>query len=92
MDDTRGRLISDIGEIRADNARKRLYDSDERIADYLISKGWEQTKHGWWICRWHDDGNGKYPLWHCSSCDVPNVTKRNYCPNCGAKMDGDGNG
>lgn len=36
----RERLIADIGAIRAENAKTRLWDSDERIADYLLSKGW----------------------------------------------------
>ena len=28
----------------------------------------------------------------CSVCDEFSVRNSNYCPNCGAKMDGDGNG
>ena len=40
--------------------------------------------------------NGSYSG-HATSCSVchevnPNLFKTNYCPNCGAKMDGDGNG
>ena len=33
-------------------------------------------------------------LWgyKCSQCEQDNPNKSNYCPNCGAKMDGDGNG
>lgn len=38
--DLKQRLIADIGAIRAENAKTRLWDSDERIADYLLSKGW----------------------------------------------------
>lgn len=44
--------------------------------------------HGWWI---HDYNN----LYGCSECGEretmsPNKLK-NYCPNCGAKMEGSGN-
>ena len=28
---------------------------------------------------------------YCSNCDNFSVRKSNYCPDCGAKMDGDGN-
>ena len=27
-------------------------------------------------------------IWHCSKCSRRSVIKTNYCPNCGAKMDG----
>lgn len=46
-----------------------------------------EVVHGRWIpCT-----NGGY---HCSVCDkrFGFVFDNNYCPNCGAKMDGDGNG
>ena len=32
------------------------------------------------------------PLYVCSECDKPEYKQHRYCPNCGAKMDGDGNG
>lgn len=31
-----------------------------------------------------------YNVFHCSACDSPFWAKRKYCPNCGAKMDGEG--
>ena len=30
--------------------------------------------------------------YRCNKCGCPQDYKHNYCPNCGAKMDGDGNG
>lgn len=44
--------------------------------------------HGEWIAKIHNDGLGNYTLYHCSECDCKNAYKRNYCGNCGAKMDG----
>ena len=54
----------------------------------------EPVRHGRWIGLEYDgyaDGCPVYDLWECSECghehkgeDTPN-----YCPNCGAKMDGD---
>lgn len=31
-----------------------------------------------------------YNVFHCSACDSHFWGKRNYCPNCGAKMEGEG--
>ena len=42
---------------------------------------------GKWIEREHEDVRGNYNLFHCSRCDEPNARKKNYCPNCGAKME-----
>ena len=53
--------------------------------------------------RWEDRENPQwkaYDIRHCSVCgwNIPKTKLRqkdshwNYCPNCGAKMDGDGNG
>lgn len=56
--------------------------------------------HGRWksrpIYKINGEGRGiKYCDFHyCSECGTgrPMVPPYNYCPNCGAKMDGDGNG
>ena len=59
-----------------------------------------EVVHGEWVGIQYDgyaDGCPVYDLWECSNCreeyesegDPPPY---NYCPNCGAKMDGDGNG
>jgi hypothetical protein len=56
-----------------------------------------EVVHGQWIHTEIEDDNWGcvFHKWTCSNCDFstgnnPNGT--NYCPNCGAKMDGDGNG
>ena len=53
--------------------------------------------HGRWIEHPHIDYGGGYngADYECSKCgfnDVYDIVDYNYCPNCGAKMDGDGNG
>ena len=43
--------------------------------------------------RWENITGGMITLGDCSECKVRQpVTGTNYCKNCGAKMDGDGNG
>ena len=45
-----------------------------------------EVVHGYWIEHLH--------FYECSCCgfDVCDIEDYNYCPNCGAKMDGDKNG
>lgn len=50
--------------------------------------------HGRWLLE--REPNGKPYCFHCSVCDgdyhyIGIVTASDYCPNCGAKMDGDKN-
>jgi hypothetical protein len=43
--------------------------------------------------RWHEvDGETEWEChYRCSKCFTRSYELTNYCPNCGAKMDGDGN-
>lgn len=47
-----------------------------------------EVVHGKWIEKEYCEPSGGYYLFHCSECCAPNAMERNYCPNCGAKMDG----
>ena len=42
--------------------------------------------HGRWI-PFHSEAAGD--IQYCSACDVGCTWKPNYCPNCGARMDGE---
>lgn len=50
-----------------------------------------EVVHGWWI-----ELPGMEPDYKCSECGQSYAwwepSEAHYCPNCGAKMDGDGNG
>ena len=50
-----------------------------------------EVVHGWWI-----ELPGMEPDYKCSECGRSYAwwepSEAHYCPNCGAKMDGDGNG
>ena len=43
--------------------------------------GYEKIRYGRWI-------EDEYGILRCSECQHGKVYKTNYCPNCGAKMDG----
>ena len=48
---------------------------------------WKPTYHNYYnrdgVCQIADE-------WHCSECKIYSRNEWNYCPNCGAKMDGKG--
>ncbi len=49
-----------------------------------------EVVHGRWV--WKETGEEEYEMyWVCSKCGDHTYFETNYCPNCGAKMDGDGN-
>lgn len=56
----------------------------------------DSRKHGRWIPIQYDgyaDGHPVWDLWECSECREEYESEgdpppHNYCPNCGAKMDG----
>lgn len=55
----------------------------ETLADCLLANGVTVQKHG----RWKGAGMGDY---RCSLCsEVVSGNNHNYCPNCGAIMDGE---
>lgn len=45
-----------------------------------------EPKRGEWIYQFRDSENEEY---RCSVCGFPQGFKPNFCPNCGAKMDGE---
>ena len=90
--------------IDADELIRAIYKSD----DELQSSQWEtdeivdeirrsptvdavEAVHGKWIKTYTCHGER---LWgyECEQCKADSPRASNYCPNCGAKMDGDGNG
>ena len=86
--------------IREPSKSNRYYQTDN--LDDAYEQGWDEALsyiekipsanvapvvHGRWIM--HDDEFGL--TCECSACHIETMGDGNYCPNCGAKMDG-GNG
>lgn len=68
---------------------KMVYpDCADLLADYLIANGVTVQKHGRWI-----KSGIMEPGYDCSECGQAyawwNCSEAHYCPNCGARMDGE---
>lgn len=64
-----------------------LYDGceyDTKLIDEIPASDVAPVVHGRWIM--HDDEFGL--TCECSVCHIETMGDGNYCPNCGAKMDG----
>ena len=76
--------------------RDALYDADAvtmkgvKIINQFPSADVAPVQHGMWI--YHPDdlfpGDSTQECSHCHEEEYVNLRNENYCPNCGAKMDG----
>lgn len=60
------------------------------MANYIMSipaADVEERKRGTWK-QTSDCGGVGYPVYTCSKCGMDNDYETNFCPNCGAKMEG----
>jgi predicted RNA-binding Zn-ribbon protein involved in translation (DUF1610 family) len=81
--------------INREAVRNELYDADAitmkgvAILNNFQSADVVEVKHGEWIVC----GDGEYVPFMCSACGKTtswyHKQTANYCPNCGAKMDGE---
>ena len=59
-----------------------------RILDSIPTADVAPVVHGRWDARIMKD-IGTYTVYWCSECNNFSYYKHNYCPNCGARMDGE---
>lgn len=71
------------GGSRSENYCEGLYEATELIDD-IPAADVAPVVHGRWII--HDDEFGL--TCECSVCHIETMGDGNFCPNCGAKMDG----
>ena len=94
-------LLKDLKD-KCDYALREYYWSGEYIMGFthatdIVNKALPLNvaivKHGQWIeSKEHlylQNGCKEWTNFYCSECDALNNSPTNYCPNCGAKMDGD---
>ena len=82
--------------INKKDLRDALYDADAitmegvKIVNQFPSEDVAPVHHGRWI--YHPDdlfpGDSTQECSHCHEEEYVNLRNENYCPNCGAKMDG----
>lgn len=69
---------------------KRILEVDDSIPNAATVCDMQEVKHGEWI---YADGDVGYNVYRCSKCgEVISLDEEkiyNYCPHCGAKMDGE---
>ena len=92
MDDVEmdGALYACLGDV--DDVRFLVNSQPTVDAVEVVHGHWKEYSHSA-LVRWKDGE----PIWadrsvfRCSRCDFGTIARHNYCPRCGAKMDGDGN-
>ena len=57
-----------------------------RAIERILAADVAPVRHGRWVH--HIAGGNQISACWCSVCNVEHETEQNYCPNCGAKMDG----
>lgn len=74
---------------------RRAFKTRQDIQDFLDNiptADVTPVRHGRWIERkehfYFQNGCKEWINFYCSECDAPNNSPTDYCPNCGAKMDG----
>lgn len=83
----------DVLKEKADEKDSVAYQTFELFIDRLKDEPTieaEPVRHRTWVIKTHDDGYGAYQVKHCPDCDrgLPVEYDADYCPKCGAKMDG----
>ena len=75
----------------------RMAEHNQEVAEEALNqqaenvKDWMPVVHGRWVNPYINRYG--HPCHCCSECGFKaSYQDKNYCPNCGAKMDGDGNG
>lgn len=79
-----------------DKTKSFGHDAIEIMAEvrYMPAADVVEVRHGKWIseiverCDWRGKKQQYYQPNSCSACHIGLAKKTNFCPNCGAKMDG----
>ena len=79
--------IARLTKLEVTNPTATITDAKRVLAD-MHSADVAPVVHGRWV-PFHSKAAGD--IQYCSACEIGFDAKMDYCPHCGAKMDGDGN-
>lgn len=83
-------VIDTIEELKSKALPKALlFDHLKKVIEIFPTEDFAPVRHGRWTITEILCGIGKKRKYYrCSECYKTNVIRSNFCPNCGAKMDG----
>lgn len=73
-----------------ENGATDVFDAVENALEETPTIEAEPVKHGKWGETYYHYGEGDF-VRDCSECGEPYSPQTRYCPNCGARMDGEAN-
>ena len=75
-----------IAEHNAEVCQEWVAQQAENLKDWVpvVHGRWDESKEHFYL----NNGCKEWTNFYCSECDAPNNSPTDYCPNCGAKMDG----
>lgn len=77
-----------IDQLRKNTITELIHVGDKSIMEHVLTAPALDVQP---VVHAHWDGLtiGKNGAYYCSNCGFTNIYKSNYCPRCGARMDGD---
>ena len=77
-------IANDADSCKADYLREIIESVPAADVVPVVHGRWDQSKEHFYL----NNGCKEWINFYCSECDAPNNSPTDYCPNCGAKMDG----
>lgn len=77
-------ISSDADDCKADYLREIIESVPAADVAPVVHGRWIESKEHFYF----KNGCKEWINFYCSECDAPNNSPTDYCPNCGAKMDG----
>ena len=77
-------IANDADSCKADYLREIIESVPAADVVPVVHGRWDESKEHFYL----NNGCKEWINFYCSECDAPNNSPTDYCPNCGAKMDG----